>query len=49
MRDTYYVYYIGSLDFYIGDEITFYGVPMDIQYEQPIIAASYVEIFEAGW
>ena len=48
MRDTYYVYYIGSLDFYIGDEITFYGVPMDIQYEQPIIAASYVEIFEAG-
>ncbi len=48
MRDTYYVYYIGSLDFYIGDEITFYGVPMDIQYEQPIIAASYVEIFEVG-
>lgn len=48
VRDTYYVYYIGSLDLYIGDEIAMYGVPIDIQYEQPILAASYVEIVEAG-
>lgn len=41
--DVYYLYYIGELDFYIGDEICVYGVPMGMVYERPVIAAAHVE------